>query len=283
MPDSHRTEPSTHMRIRGLLLRLIESGLFRNGILALIFLNAIILGLETSPSAMAVAGPVLNGLDTVILGIFIVELALRIAARGWGFFRSPWGIFDFIVIAIALVPASNEFAVLRAFRVLRVIRIVSTVPRLRRVVEALFHAIPGIGAIGVLLLIIFYVFAVIGTTLYGQHFPEWFGTIGRSMYSLFQIMTLESWSMGIVRPVMEVRPYAWAFFVPFIIMSSFAVLNLFIAIIVDSMQRLQASAPSSDGELPASRGDADAISGELAALRAEVRALREELKGRRPD
>ncbi len=280
MPDIRQPEQSTPGRLRERLLRLIESGLFRNSILALIFMNAIILGLETSPSAMAVAGPLLKGLDTAILGIFIVELVLRIAARGWRFFRSPWGLFDFIVIMIALVPAGNEFAVLRAFRVLRVIRIVSTVPRLRRVVEALFHAIPGIGAIGILLLIIFYVFAVIGTTLYGQQFPEWFGTIGRSMYSLFQIMTLESWSMGIVRPVMEIRPYAWAFFVPFIIMSSFAVLNLFIAIIVDSMQRLQASEPATDGQLAAAQRGAEAVSRELSALRAEVRALREELKGR---
>ena len=107
-----------------------------------------------------------------------------------------------------------------------------------RIVAALLHAVPGVGAIIVLLLIVFYVFSVITTKIFGQNFPDWFGSLGDSMFTLFQIMTLESWSMGIVRPVMEIYPWAWVLFVAFIVLSSFTVLNLFIAIIIDSMQTL---------------------------------------------
>jgi voltage-gated sodium channel len=109
-------------------------------------------------------------------------------------------------------------------------------PSLRRVVEGFITALPGMGSVFLLMGIIFYIGAVMTTKLFGAEFPEWFGTIGRSGYSLFQIMTLESWSMGIVRPVMTVYPYAWAFFVPFILMTTFAVVNLLVGLIVNSMQ-----------------------------------------------
>jgi voltage-gated sodium channel len=257
----------------------VESDRFRHPILGLIGINAIVLGLETSSSVMAAIGPVLLGIDRVILGIFVVELVLRIYAHGWRFFRDPWGVFDFIIVGIALVPASEAFAALRALRVLRVLRLVSGVPRLRRVVEALLRAVPGIGSIGLLLLLVFYVFAVIGTQLFGASFPAWFGTLGGSMYSLFQIMTLESWSMGIVRPVMEVYPYAWAFFVPFIIVSSFTVLNLFIAIIVDSMQTLHEIEEKHTVEAISQtvQEETGTVAHEIAALRREIRSLRQML------
>jgi voltage-gated sodium channel len=145
-------------------------------------------------------------------------------------------VFDFTVVAIALAPATAQFSVLRALRVLRVLRLISMVPQMRRVVSALLSAIPGLSSIILVLLLIFYVFAVIATNLFGTDFPQWFGSIGNSMYTLFQIMTLESWSMGIVRPLMEKHPYAWAFFVPFILIATFTMLNLFIAIIVNAMQ-----------------------------------------------
>ncbi len=115
---------------------------------------------------------------------------------------------------------------LRALRILRVLRAISIVPSLRRVVEGLINALPGMGSVFALMSLIFYIAAVMATKLFGAAFDEWFGTIGRSAYSLFQIMTLESWSMGIVRPVMEVYPWAWAFFVPFILVTTFAVVNL---------------------------------------------------------
>ena len=224
--------------MRRRLNQFVDHRLFQSSIMCLIILNAVILGLQTSPVVMEAIGSEINLLDEVMLIIFIIELVLRICAKGLNFFRDPWGLFDFLVVAITLVPSNEALSVLRALRVLRVFRTVSTVPRLRRIVAALLHAIPGVGAIIALLLLVFYVFSVITTTIFGQDFPEWFGNIGASMFTLFQIMTLESWAMGIVRPVMEVYPWSWVLFVTFLMLASFTVLNLFIAVIIDSMQSL---------------------------------------------
>ncbi|MCB9654110.1 MAG: ion transporter [Deltaproteobacteria bacterium] len=214
----------------------VESQRVQRVIILLIALNAITLGLETSPSLMASAGSILSFLDRAVLAVFVAEIALRLVAHGARFFRDAWSIFDLLVVSIALFPATGALSVLRALRVLRVLRLVSAVPRMRRVVQALLAAIPGMGAIIALMGLVFYVSSVIATKLFGAAFPEWFGTIGRSLYSLFQIMTLESWSMGIVRPVLEVKPYAWIFFIPFILVTTFTMLNLFIAVIVNAMQ-----------------------------------------------
>ena len=214
----------------------IESDKVQISITGLILINAIVLGLETSPSVVLSYGNLLSVLDTVILAVFIIEIAIKMAYRGLGFFKNGWNVFDFLVVSIALIPASGPFAVVRALRILRVLRLLSMVPQMRTVVQAFIVAIPGMLSIVALILLIFYVSAVLATNLFGQDFPVWFGHIGRSMYSLFQIMTLESWSMGIVRPIMKLYPYAWVFFVPFILLTSFAVINLFIGVIVDSMQ-----------------------------------------------
>jgi len=242
----------------------------------LIVINAVILGLETVPAAMQSYGSLLIAIDQLILGVFVIEILLRIYAHRLAFFRDPWSLFDFVVVAIALVPASGPLAVLRALRILRVLRLLTLVPSMRRVVGALLGSIPGLSSIALVLLLIYYVFAVIATKLFGEHFPQWFGSIGESLYSLFQIMTLESWSMGIVRPVMEIHPYAWAFFVPFIIASSFTVLNLFIAIIVDSMQTLHQREHDDaiDDVAEVVHGDSRALSTEIAHLRDEIRDLR---------
>jgi voltage-gated sodium channel len=185
---------------------------------------------------MSRAGPLILGIDRLCLSIFVAELALRLYALGLRFFRSGWNIFDFVIVGISLLPTTGGFSVLRALRILRVLRVVSVVPSLRRVVDGLGRALPGMGSVFLLILIIYYIAAVMATKLFGASFPDWFGSLGRSAYSLFQVMTLESWSMGIVRPVMEVYPYAWAFFVPFILMTTFAVMNLIVGLIVNSMQ-----------------------------------------------
>ena len=185
------TETAETLGHRAWLRGWVESAPFRYTVLAIIFINAIILGLETSPSVMASMGDTLHLVDKIILGIFVIELVLRMYAHGPKFFLDPWGVFDFLIVAIALVPTSEEFSVLRALRILRALRLVSGVPRMRRVVEALLQAVPGIGSVAALLLLVFYVFSVIATKLFGGAFPQWFGTIGESMYSLFQIMTLE--------------------------------------------------------------------------------------------
>lgn len=222
--------------IRTRLQAFIEHRHVQNVIIILILINAVLLGLETSTTVMAQAGQFILALDQLILTLFVVEITLRIYVYGQSFWRDPWSLFDFSVVAIALVPASGPFAVLRALRVLRVLRLLTMVPSMRRVVGALLEAIPGLGSIGLMLMVFYYVFAVIATNIFGSAYPEWFGTLGNSFYTLFQIMTLESWSMGIVRPVMQTFPYAWAFFVPFIMVATFTMLNLFIAIIVSAMQ-----------------------------------------------
>lgn len=279
-----QNSPPRNLRAR--IAEWVETPRFRYTVLGVIGVNSITLGLETSPSIMTVIGDQLHVLDNIILTVFVVELALRIYGHGLRFFRDPWGLFDFIIVAIALAPASEAFSVLRALRILRALRLVSGVPRLRRVVGALLGAVPGIGAVAGLLLLIFYVFAVIGTKLYGQHFPQWFGTVGESMYSLFQIMTLESWSMGIVRPVMEVHPNAWVFFLPFIIVSSFTVLNLFIAIIVDSMQTMHEAERTETVEVVTGEvakvvyAEGDMLAAEIARLRQEVGELKTLLSGK---
>lgn len=218
------------------LTNFIESTQVRNFIIGVIIFNAIILGLETSATMMSNFGALIQSLDKICLVIFVVELALKLVVYRFRFFTNWWNIFDTLVVAVSLVPTGGSFAVLRALRIFRVLRVISTAPRLRRVVEGFITALPGMASVFLLMAIIFYIGSVISTKLFGASFPEWFGTLGQSAYSLFQIMTLESWSMGIVRPVMEVYPYAWVFFVPFIVVTTFAVVNLLVGLIVNSMQ-----------------------------------------------
>ena len=211
----------------------LESAGARKFITAVILFNAAILGLETSDMVMASVGVLIGVLDRVCLVIFVVELALKLLVYRLRFFRDGWNIFDFAIVAVSLAPAAQSLSVLRSLRILRV---VSVAPRLRRVVEGFITALPGMASVFLLMGIIFYIGSEISTKLFGADFPQWFGSLGRSAYSLFQIMTLESWSMGIVRPVMEVYPYAWVFFVPFIMVTTFAVVNLLVGLIVNSMQ-----------------------------------------------
>ncbi len=214
----------------------LEHPAVRYGIIGVILFNALILGLETSGMMMMRAGALLVLLDRLCLAIFVAELGAKLYARRLAFFADGWNVFDFAIVGIALVPVGQGFAVLRVLRILRVLRVVSVTPRLRRVVEGFITALPGMGSVFLLMGIIFYVASVMATKLFGATFPDWFGTMGRSGYTLFQIMTLESWSMGIVRPVMDVHDWAWAFFVPFILVTTFAVVNLLVGLIVNSMQ-----------------------------------------------
>lgn len=214
----------------------LERPWVRNVIIGVILFNAVILGLETSQTVMAQAGGLILTLDMICLAIFVAEIAAKLYAHSLRFFRSGWNVFDFVIVGIALVPAGQGLSVLRALRILRVLRVISVAPRLRRVVEGFITALPGMGSVFLLMAIIFYIGSVMATKLFGAAFPEWFGDLGNSAYTLFQIMTLESWSMGIVRPVMEAFPYAWMFFVPFIMVTTFAVVNLLVGLIVNSMQ-----------------------------------------------
>lgn len=224
------------MAIRQRLQSFVENPRFAQFITGVILINAVLLGMETAPSLMERFGPVIVLLDTICLAIFVAEIAMKLITTGHRFFTNGWNIFDFVIVGIALVPGAGGLSVLRALRILRVLRVISVAPRLRRVVEGFISALPGMASVFLLMAILFYIGAVISTKLFSESFPGWFGDLGLSAYTLFQIMTLESWSMGIVRPVMEVYPYAWLFFVPFIMVTTFAVVNLLVGLIVNSMQ-----------------------------------------------
>ncbi|PSJ54843.1 ion transporter [Kumtagia ephedrae] len=254
------------------LKSLIESRRFELAITALILLNAVTLGLETWPAAVERFGGLLAAIDRVILAIFVAELAARAIVYRAGFFRDPWRIFDLFVVGIALLPATGGLSVLRALRILRVLRLISIVPSLRRVVTGFIAALPGMGSIVLLLGLVFYVFAVMATKLYGPQFPQLFGDVGESLFTLFQVMTLEGWSDGVVRPVMEIHPYAWLFFIPFIVATSFTVLNLFIGVIVSAMEAEHEAVETAERQ--ALQDDQESILAELKALRAELRELR---------
>ena len=263
------------MTLRDRLSALLENSRFEYAIIALVVANAIILGLETYPAVMQAVGGLLVTLDKIILAVFVIELLIRFYVHRTRFFHGPWRVFDLIVVGIALVPATGNLSVLRAFRVLRILRLLSVIPSLRKVVTGLITALPAMGSIVVLMLLVFYVFSVMATALFGPTFPEWFGTLGASAYSLFQIMTLESWSMGIVRPVMEEFPRAWMFFIPFIVATSFTVLNLFIGIIVSAMQAEHEESANEDrAQL---HSDQELILAEVKALRSEVSSLSKKL------
>ena len=262
---------------RAAAARLASSPVFQGVVVGLILLNAATLGLETSETAMARWGGALQAVDAALLWVFTAELALRIYAFRGRFFRDPWGLFDLAVVGIAWVPATESLSVLRALRVLRVLRLVSVVPSLRVVVEAMLAALPGMGSIVALMLLIFYVAAVMATKLYGATMEEEFGTLGASLFTLFQLMTLDDWA-NIVKPAMEKHPYALLFFLPFILIATFVVLNLFIGVIVESIQSLreQREAAGVAESREAAHADAAALMREIKALRAEVSALRAE-------
>jgi voltage-gated sodium channel len=244
----------------------------QNFIIALILVNAALLGMETSPTIMAAWGETLHTIDHVILAVFVAEIGCLLAARGWRFFKDPWGVFDFLVVGIALVPASGPFAVLRSLRVLRVLRLVNKIKSIRRVVAALLGAIPGMASVFGLVMILFYVFAVISTKLFGQNFPDLFGDLGLSLFTLFQIMTLEGWSGDIARPIMEVYPSSWIFFLIFILTATFTVLNLFIAVIVNSLNTIHEEESADLGN------DIETVRKELAAVHEEITTLRKLLE-----
>lgn len=238
-------------------------------LIGLILLNAALMGLETSPSMVAQYGTWLTLADEIILCIFVAEIAALLFVRRMSFFKDPWSVFDFLVIAIALVPASGPFAVMRALRVLRVLRLFTKVPSLQKVIAGLFAAIPGLSSVGMVMGLIFYVSGVLATNLFAQDFPETFGTLGLSLYTLFQVMTGDGWSDSVARPIMEVFPYAWIFFVIFILISTFVILNLFIAVIVDASNH-EAEA--------AARAERNGLRERLDQLLIEVKDIKQQLK-----
>lgn len=238
-------------------------------IVFLIVLNAALLGLETSPAVMQAFGAELVMLDHAILAVFILEILLLIAARGLKFFTDPWCMFDLVVVGIAVIPATESFSVLRALRVLRVLRLINKIESMRTVVAGLLNSLPSLASVAGLTAIIFYVFSVMATNLFGHDFPELFGSMGDSAFTLFQVMTLEGWSEGVARPIMDKMPQAWIFFLLFIMISTFVVVNMFIAVIVDSLNNLEK--------------DTTKIKNEEHSIHQDVSALRQQVADQKKD
>lgn len=262
--------------IRQRLKRLIEHNTVQRILLGLIIVNAVTLGLETVPSVMTAVGPYLLALDKAILSVFVIEILIRLFVHRLTFFKDGWSLFDFTVVGIALLPASGPFAVLRALRVLRILRVLSFIPSMRNIVGALIQSLNGMLSIAMVLALVYYVCAVMATKLFGEAFPEWFGSLGASLYTLFQIMTLESWSMGIARPIMEQYPYAWAFFIPFILTATFIMLNLFIAVIVNAVQTMHEQESKEIHDIE--QATQQQILNQMQQLRHEIAQLRSEIK-----
>lgn len=221
----------------------VESAWFRNTVTGLIVVNAVILGILTYSLPPALESG-LGGLDRAITYAFAVEIALKLSVYRLDFFRSGWNWFDFIIVGVSLVPGGEGLSVLRALRVLRILRLLHVVPMLKRITEALLKALPGMGAILAVLALITYVAAVMATNMYGDTETEevalLFGDLPSSALSLFQVMTMDGWRFEVVQKVVDDgHPNAWLFFLVFIFLASFAVLNLFIALIVEALQAEQ--------------------------------------------
>lgn len=259
--------------------RFVESRTFTNVIVALILFNALTLGLETSDRMMDEHGPLLLLLDKMVLGIFVVEMLLKLYAYRLSFFRSGWNIFDLSIIGLSLIPASGSLAILRTFRVFRVLRLFSIIPQMRQVISGLLRAIPGMASVLAIISIIFFVFSVLVTKIFGRTgddtLESLFGDLGSSMFTLFQLMTLEDWVGGIVRPAMDLHSWAWAIFIPFIILTTFAILNLFIGVIVEAMQNVhEEEQRNMSPDDPDKEVTLEDLQKEIQSLRDDIRSLR---------
>lgn len=219
------------------LIALVERPWFNHLVIIAILANAVTLGLETSRPLMAEYGDLLHAIDLGFIVFFTGELLLKLAAYRLRFFRSGWNVFDFTIVVITLLPFLGNVSVLRALRILRVLRLISIVPQFRVVVGGFFHSLSGLAAVGGILIVMLYVFAVLGSKLFGDVTPELFGTLPRSLFTLFQVMTLEGWS-EIAKQTMEHFPHSWIYFICFILLTTFTMLNLLIGVVVNSMQEM---------------------------------------------
>ena len=263
------------------LKKVVDHKAFQGFILFVIVFNSVVMGIETISGLPDKVQLVLGLINNICLWIFIIEMLLKFLAYGMDYFKDPWNWFDMIIIATSLVSALPFMAALRAFRVLRVLRslkalrsmrLVSSIHHLQIILVAIVRSVPSILWTGLLMILIYYIFALIGVNLFGEAFPDWFGTVGKAMYTLFQVMTLESWSMGISRPVMEVYSAAWLYFVPFVLISSFIVMNVVVGIVVNSISEVTAE-DTKKAEEKEEETDADRIK----ALTVEVKEMRETL------
>jgi voltage-gated sodium channel len=254
---------------------LVDARWFQHAVVAVILLNSVTLGLETYEERFADYAVHFMVAERLFVTLFVVELLLKIYARRAAFFRDPWSWFDLIVVGIALVPTAEGFSVLRLLRILRLLRLITVVPHMRQVVAALFRSVPGLGTVIGLLLIVLYTAAVLGEKLFSGIAPEYFGNLGITLFTLFTVLTTENWP-DVAAAVMSEAPMAWIFFVLYIVVTAFIVLNLVIGVIVTSMeQEVSAERWEEDQELELVQHEA--VMAQLDALTAQVTRLSEQV------
>lgn len=238
--------------------RVADSSGFEYFIVALILINAVILGLETSTSITASYESILVWGNRLILAVFVVEAIIKIVAvapRFQLYFGNGWNLFDFSVIVLSLVPATGQFAMIaRLARLLRVFRLITVIPELRLIVATLIKSVPSMGNIMLLISVIFYMYAVAGFHFFHEHDPTHWESLPISLLTLFRVLTLEDWT-DVMYTAMEMNPYSWIYFVTFVIICTFVVINLFIAVVLNNLDEaknerlLQMIAPVSKEEL----------------------------------
>lgn len=266
------SEATIEMSQGSRLERFVEHDRFKSTIIILIAINAVLLGFETARGLSPGIHEAILRVNQAILGVFVIELMLRIAVYRLEFFRESWNLFDFVIVAAALLAPGGAFQVVRALRILRALRLVSTVPSLRRVVDGLLGAVPGIASVLFLLVLVLYIAGVMATVMFRDVAPESFGHLGISLFSLFQIMTLEGWA-DIATKIMAQYQWAWVFFIGYILVATFLVLNLVIGVVVSSIQSRIASETAEE-----TAADDMALKEEVIALRKEIASLRESLQ-----
>lgn len=218
----------------------IHSRLFQGLVLGIIILDSIVLGALTF--SFLENNSILIAIDRICLLFFCIEMCVKILALRKEFFLSKWNLFDLSVVVLSILPTTiiGNVLILRLFRIFRVARLFSSVPQLRFVIAVITRSIPSVISIGILLLLVYYIYAVLGTQLFATAAPEYFGDLGKSFFTLFQVMTGESWSEAVARPIMRIYPYAWIYFISYMIIVSFIVLNMVIGVIVDSISEIKA-------------------------------------------
>ena len=254
--------------------QIMEGNRVTNFITILIIINAILVGLETYPEFAEKYHTWLLALDIIVLGLFTLEIVIKLYLYRTSFFRNGWNNFDFLIVVGSLILYNSPYiSVLRIFRVLRVLRTITTIPSLRRVVAALFMAIPTITSVILLMSIIFYVYAVIGTFFYATVEPEFFGNLGLSFITLFQVFTLESWASGVFRPIFEVVPWSWLYFVSFIVISTFLMINLIVGEIVNNAQKISEEIDAETAGIKDERSEIDELKNEVAEMKTMIQTL----------
>ncbi len=256
---------------------LVANKWFDRIIVALILINAAILGLETSPELNAKYASLFHLLNQFILGVFILEAAVKITAvspQVSKYFKNGWNLFDFSIILLSLIPATGQFAMIaRLARLLRVLRLISALPELRLIVSTLLRSIPGMANVMLLMGVIFYIYAIMGFHLFHEHDPEHWRNIGISLLTLFRVATLEDWT-DVMYKGMELSPYTWIFFVSFVVLGTFVIINLFIAIVINNLDEAKQAKLKELREPPAS----DEIMQQLKEAQETITRLQETLR-----